>query len=399
MKHRRYSFSPLWPLFYSLPLLLAACTISPGAPASPSSALPVTQPPRAATLTAIEMPSLTFPTPTITQNSSPTTALKLTPPPLEGVIVFTTKSELYKYDMSTADVQLISQGSIFAPSVASNGYIFFLSGGFAKATQIYRTNLDGSGLQQMTFDPVYKTDLAISPDGSQVAYISGNHPINETLYLTSSSHFTFINSTPFQSEIVSTSWSPDNKKIAFISVNPELDPKDQSGDLFILDAGGTSLTQITSGLRVYAYDHPAWSPDSDLLAVPIQQSGVTQLFIVDLSTHALTQLTHSISDIRGPAWSPDGRKILFTQNGKLCFINRDGSNLTILSDDMADSYIGEGPRNIWSPDGQYIAFVRDDYQSEDLFLVSINGGTPQRLAADFSFDNVANLSWVIPQNR
>jgi TolB protein len=89
-------------------------------------------------------------------------------------------------------------------------------------------------------------------------------------------------------------------------------------------------------------------------------------------------------DNTGPAWSPDGRKIVFANiecpdpnypGGGLCFsflytMNADGTGQTLLTRPHTSPGFGDEPTNIinqepaWSPDGSWIAFDGFDFATD-----------------------------------
>lgn len=88
----------------------------------------------------------------------------------------------------------------------------------------------------------------------------------------------------------------------------------------------------------------------------------------------------SLSAQDSPLWirrcniSPDGQKIAFTYKGDIYTVPVKGGKATQLTSNPA--YDTEP---VWSPDGKHIAFASDRMGSLDVFVVSSEGGTPQRL--------------------
>lgn len=107
--------------------------------------------------------------------------------------------------------------------------------------------------------------------------------------------------------LLSPSWSPDGKKIAYVSF------ESGNSNIYVQD--------ITTGSRQLVESHkkgingaPAWSPDGRKLAVALSYVGNLELFTLDLASHQETRLTHSLSIDTEPVWAPDGQSIYFTSD-------------------------------------------------------------------------------------
>ena len=104
--------------------------------------------------------------------------------------------------------------------------------------------------------------------------------------------------------IISPSWSPDSKKVAYVS--------------FETGMAKVFIQEIASGKRemVIENDHqissPAWSPDGKFLSLTLFQDGNAEISILNLATKNLTRLTKHYSIDTESSWSPKGTKILFT---------------------------------------------------------------------------------------
>lgn len=78
--------------------------------------------------------------------------------------------------------------------------------------------------------------------------------------------------------------------------------------------------------------------------------------------------------MRNCAISPDGSSIAFTYKGDIYTVPANGGKATQLTTNAAHD-----TSPIWSPDGKNIAFASDRMGSMDVFIVSKDGGIPQRL--------------------
>jgi Tol biopolymer transport system component len=109
-----------------------------------------------------------------------------------------------------------------------------------------------------------------------------------------------------------------------------------------------------------------------------------QLAVIDLRTGGIHRITRSAALDEGPAWSPDGRHIVFSRaplagsDDGLWLINaRGGGERHLTYNRFGDTCAS------WSPDGQRIAFARDGSRpgARDLWLMRSGGEGQHRLLA------------------
>jgi serine/threonine protein kinase/Tol biopolymer transport system component len=134
---------------------------------------------------------------------------------------------------------------------------------------------------------------------------------------------------------------------------------------------------------------PAWSPDGKKLVYVAPGGGNfgLDIWVVNADGAGPVNITKKKGDDTDPAWSPDGKLIAFTNNGRddgirqVFSVAPDGSGLKRISFDQ-EEYMPA-----FSPDGKYLAFVLFAASHETLYLRST--------ASDYSdltrFDNVELL--------
>lgn len=98
------------------------------------------------------------------------------------------------------------------------------------------------------------------------------------------------------------------------------------------------------------------------------------LSFVALEARAETPVNEAPQWVRYPAISPDGQSIAFALGGQIWLVNAQGGEATPLT--SSDFY---STRPVWSPDGTSIAFACKRNGNFDVFVIALDGGTPNRL--------------------
>jgi Tol biopolymer transport system component len=186
----------------------------------------------------------------------------------------------------------------------------------------------------------------------------------------------------FPAGVEAPEWSPDGSRIAFDS-----EADDGHLHIFVINADGTGLTQITSGDGDEIA--PNWSPDGTRLAVETQRSSSepTGIAIVDVDTGVIRVITENPigGDDAEPTWSPNGARIAFARSrgaqqypSALFVVAVDGSGLQRLSPRGVSAY-----RPNWSPDGTRIIFSSNDpsdrIQKAEIYVIASDGSGLRRL--------------------
>lgn len=148
--------------------------------------------------------------------------------------------------------------------------------------------------------------------------------------------------------------SPDAKKIIFYRTPEGVHDKDYTKtSLWKMNLDGSDQQQLIAdnGYGWALHGHAEWSPDGKKLLM-FGEDG--QLFTTDTAGKNLSKIgvNGQTSGITDPAWSPDGKTIVYAYQNKIWRVSASGGNPTQLTAGDNKDY-----DPYFSPDGDQIAFL------------------------------------------
>ena len=158
-------------------------------------------------------------------------------------------------------------------------------------------------------------------------------------------------------------WSADGMKIVFVSNRVTAADADGNYEIWTMNADGSGQTQLTFTPTPVFIDGPAFSPDGSKIIFASNQPPSTRINIWVMNADGSNQkrlTTSTTADDSTPVWSPDGLKIVFSRSmtglGQIWIMNAaDGSNPVDISNSPGNGDFTPE----WSPDGRMIAFSRN----------------------------------------
>ena len=106
--------------------------------------------------------------------------------------------------------------------------------------------------------------------------------------------------------------SPDGKQIAFTVQTVNLDQNTKPKQIYVVPVIGGGPRQLTQ--QGSANERPQWSPDSKRIAYISDQSGSSQVWIMNADGSEARQITNIATEAGGLLFSPDGKKLVFTSS-------------------------------------------------------------------------------------
>jgi len=249
--------------------------------------------------------------------------------------------------------EIIGKLSGGLPGVASTQIAFVSNRNGNK--EIWAMDYDGENQRPLTQLHTIALTPRWSPDGTRIAFTcyeppgAGSVPTAQIcIYSMASNHL--ISFPRFRGTNSSPAWSPDGSKLMFMSSmlgNPELFITDASGQhpkrltysngantspswnpktgeqvafvsdrggipqLYTMSADGSSQAKVDLPDMGYVID-PAWSPNGQLLTFSWRRpNGNYDIYVMEIVTRQLVELTRDVGRNERPSWAPDGRHLVF----------------------------------------------------------------------------------------
>ncbi len=254
-------------------------------------------------------------------------------------------------------------------------------------------------------------DARLSPDGKRVVYAvshtektgAGGEADVSALYLLSLEDGETRQLTWGEAVDASPAWSPDGRTIAFLSTRTG---KPQLYTLRVDGGEARALTHLGQGVG----GGPAWSPDGRSIAftagpqelvdyskpyrvtrhiyrfngIGPLENALQDLYVLSLDGGEPRRLVHNGCMIGSPAWSPDGKELLYTVSmfpdsfrlfPSLRIATLEGSERSLVEE------WGYATSAAWTPDGERVAFMGNPLglpigSKDNLWVIARQGGQP-----------------------
>ena len=296
--------------------------------------------------------------------------------------------------------------------------------------RLWMVSTHGGDPIPMTAEGVSSSHPRWSPDGKYLAFLPSRNAGKSQVWLLNRLGGEAVRLTDTVQGVTDFEWSPDSTRLILVLQDPKSEDaeaaKDKDKDtpapkpktpppfvidrlqfkadtvgyldrrrthLYLLDIASKSVTQITSG--DFDDNEPAWSPDGKSLAFTSNRSTPdpdrnfnSDIWVVaadntDKGAH-LAQVTTNLGADRSPTWSLDGKWIAFVSQTDVKAIDYATAHLAIAPSTggpekvltLALDRSVRRPR--FSPDGRSIYFIAEDDGAQNLFRIQVSGGEAAR---------------------
>ena len=174
-------------------------------------------------------------------------------------------------------------------------------------SEIFTVKADGSGLRNVTNNPLLDSSPVFSSDGTAIVFARDTYG-RAQLFRMDVNGSGQRRVTDTEGYEMNPAVSPDGVHLAFAG-----DRASRGLDILLLSLTAPGDETLLTG-RPSQDSSPAFSPDGKSVAFTSTSDGHPEIYVVNTDGTGLVRVTHSTDEKAGPQFSADGRRIVFSSN-------------------------------------------------------------------------------------
>ncbi len=251
-------------------------------------------------------------------------------------------------------------------------------GGDDAKSQVWLLDRDGGEARQLTKLPGGVDEFEWSPDGKRLAVIAADVDPDEPAEDAKPEAKKLL-----PKPIVIDRFQFKDDKVGYL--------RRLRSHLYVFDLASEKATVLTPG--DFDEETPVWSPDSRRIVFVSKREGDpdrnenTDLYLVNAEAGAIARpLTSYPGADSDPVWSPDGKQIAFLRGGPMQYREYDPAQIAVLSVDGGEARVlgatlDRAASNLtWSADGRSLLFLLEDDRSRQLASITLKDEKISRLS-------------------
>ena len=241
-------------------------------------------------------------------------------------------------------------------------YTAFIEG----RSELFLMTGDGDSVRRISQRSLCGANPRWSPDGEWIAFVSRCTNSDDVYLMRPGGALVNLSSAP--NSTGTPRWSPDGRHLVAVCC--------RISSLYLIDVQANRQRRLAN-----SYMTPNWSPDGEwIYAFPLFKPD-SALERVHVTTGRAERVLPAQASLTIPHWSPDGGRIVLglpTESGDELFIMpAEGFTLEAVPIDLPFSHV-RAP--VWSPDGEWIAFLGGEPFAWHVYRVRPDGRNFERLS-------------------
>lgn len=204
-------------------------------------------------------------------------------------------STVYAASENAIEPKIIGKSNGRSPIISPDGKKLIYSAGQFPSLHIEESDLDGSGVRQLSKVPSSQFNAVYSPDQKLIAFARADSTRQLQVFVMNADGTGERQLTRFSADDGSPqwpAWSPDGSRLAIQSGRYNRNaPAENTAHIWIIDVKSGGATKLAAHSRPYLDETPSWFPDGKRIAFQSDRSGRMEIWVMNADGTAPVQIT------------------------------------------------------------------------------------------------------------